>query len=135
MSRLSSKREFTCKNDHRLTVKSEVIYCPECTNPMRQLGDRFFDHLKIVDLHETENSEKGLFGDKQYFTFNLSIGGIIVNGVTYNLTKRSLMMPKGFPGKKRVVTVYGNVAERIRRMVEDELKGSQSDRTASTASQ
>lgn len=125
MGRTSSKREFACKNDHRVTVKSQVIYCPTCNEPMQQVGDRFFDHLKIVDLHESDKSESGVYGNR-YFTFNLSIGGIIVNGVTYSRSKRSVMMPRDFTRKKRAVRVYGTVAARIRAMVEAELGVEQS---------
>jgi hypothetical protein len=112
---LPSKREFTCKNGHLVTVKPLVIYCPSCGEKMWEAGDRFFDHLKIVNLHESERREG-------YYLFNLSLGGIIVNGFTYNVEKRALLMPRGFGRRTRVVKAYGRFVERIRELVERQIK-------------
>jgi hypothetical protein len=100
---------------------------------MKEEGFRFFDHVKVIGLHES-GSYRGTYEDREtgkkhpYYVFNLGVGGFIINGCTYNPVRRSVMMPSrgetlntGTYKRQRAVKMFGPTAARIREMLDSEI--------------
>lgn len=117
MSRPASKRIMHCKCGKAVNVKPAVIYCPECGEKMEPEGFRFFDHVKFINIHASEKSQ-----ELQY-VFTLSVGGIFINGCTYNPSSGSVKMPTAmaYGHKYRMVKLSGSFALTTRKMLNAEL--------------
>lgn len=134
MSRPMSKHTMHCKCGKQLAVKPAVVYCPECGTRMAEEGFHFFDHMRIINLHQSK-SKRGVYENRgtgdwlPYYVFNLSIGGIIINGCTYKPLTGAVIMPSigvtkdsGPYRKCRAVKLFPAVAKRIRCMLDEEIK-------------
>lgn len=115
------RTKFTCSKCKQ-SVSVAYPKCDRCGITMEAEGDKFFDHVKILNLRRskawsTDEDETGK--RKLYYNFDLSVGGFIINGCTYNGAKGSLMFPYYIQGNRRVRTVnaFGTTAKQVRRMV------------------
>ena len=125
MGRTASKNLMHCKCGKEVPIEPMVVYCPDCHKPMEEEGYRFFDHLKIINLHPSERAECEDTESERispYYVFNLSVGGIIINGCTYNPLRGAVLMPRGLPRRSRMVKLFGATAKRIRSMLDKEIK-------------
>lgn len=95
--------------------------CQRCDRQMDVTGDKFFDHVKIHKLRRSlkYDADEGL----RYYVFNLSIGGFLVKGMTYNASTRSLMFPSGNQGGKKVrpVRAPGMTIITLREMLDQKI--------------
>jgi hypothetical protein len=106
-----------CKCGKQLTVKPAVVYCPDSGGKMEEQGSKFFDHVKFINLHASRKAS-----ELQY-VFTLSVGGIFINGCTFNPRAGSLKMPTAmaYGRKYRMVKLSGSFAKTARQMPNEEL--------------
>lgn len=89
---------------------------------MRSDGDRFYDHVKVLGLKRSAKYDED--ADKRFYVFTLSVGPILINGMTYNASNGSVMMPsremRG--GKVRIGRMQPSAAIKIRELVKQQIE-------------
>lgn len=115
------QQEFRC-DTCRIGVELANPKCSKCGKQMRSDGDRFFDYVKIHGLKPSAKYDED--ADKRYYVFSLGVGPFLINGMTYNASNGSVMMPsrqmRG--GKVRIGRMQPTAAIKIRELVEQQIK-------------
>jgi hypothetical protein len=129
VSGIKAKSSFKCRScGLAVTIKPTVIYCPSCKKRMSAEGNHFFDHVKIVGLHKSTRAFE------LHYVFNLSVGGIIINGCTYKPSTSAVLMPTrrsdDRSGKQRIVKMFPATAKKIRLMLDEEIARLGFDKTS-----
>jgi hypothetical protein len=81
--------------------------------------------MDYVRIHKLRRSYQ--FDDeygKRYYVFALSIGGILINGMTYNASTRSMMFPsmRQDDRKLKYISAPGQLINMIREKVKQKIK-------------
>jgi hypothetical protein len=118
--------QFTCTNCKQ-SVRLAHPICGRCQQAMDAKGDKFFDYVSISKLRRSPKYDEG--EDRRYYVCNLSLGGFLINGVTYNASKGSVMLPKCEMNRRitRPVKAFGATMTRVRALLDQAIAGMEGD--------
>jgi hypothetical protein len=94
---------------------------------MEAFGDRFFDYVSIQNVRRSPQYDAE--EDRRYYVFRLVVGGFLINGMTHNASKGSVMFPSNSPNGKRTryVSAHGMTIRRVKAMLAEQISQIEGD--------
>lgn len=111
----TKKKRFACSRCKQAVALAHPT-CERCKQAMDADGDKFLDYVSVSRLRENPHYE-GLY------VFNLSLGPVLINGMTYSPASGSIRFPKCVMGYRTVrpVTAFGTFLKPLRAKLDQEI--------------